>query len=183
MLKPYLLVLLMLYTILVLSGCSAMTTPKSHPVSTEDFVLTLYSDKATYNVGEKVMIEAELMYVGEHKQITIGHAASPIQFTMYEQTREIGFLSIMDQPYIKTILRKNVPVKYELSGLAYSNELNNNKLTREETVQFSKAIVTMNLLEGVYTIKAKASFQIDESKFIEISEYTNNKEITIEVKK
>lgn len=80
-------------------------------VSDGDFVYRLVSEKGQYEHGDQVQVYAELEYVGEKDEVTIGHAASAFYFPMKELTRDYDISYAMNEPYITTTLKKGEPLR------------------------------------------------------------------------
>ncbi len=76
-----------------------------------DFVYRLVSEKEQYEHGDQVRVYAELEYVGELDEVTIGHAASAFYFPMKELTRDYNISYAMNEPYITTTLKKGEPLR------------------------------------------------------------------------
>ncbi|GIP01192.1 hypothetical protein J14TS5_62770 [Paenibacillus lautus] len=83
-----------------------------------DFVYRLVSEKEQYEHGDQVQVYAELEYVGEQNEVTIGHAASAFYFPMKELTRNYNISYAMNEPYITTKLKKGEPLReyYQIGG-------------------------------------------------------------------
>ncbi|SFF04050.1 hypothetical protein SAMN05216378_4839 [Paenibacillus catalpae] len=131
-------------------------------VTEGDFVYRLVSEKPAYGKDEKIVLYAELEYVGKKAEVKIAHAASPFYFPMKELTRGYEIVYSMDQPRIITTLKKGEVLKelYRGSG-GYSSE------DAKPFVDFIKAVSEAQqkgtLPEGEYEVYGAADFeQVDE---------------------
>lgn len=150
-------VVVIVISLLGLTGCSKEMTK-------DDFVYRLVTEKDTYNVGESVALYAELEYVGRGKNVTIYHEASPFYFLLVESTRNYGVPFAMDQPGLRTVLRKGEPLSEEYRPAGFYLDEND-----KDYVEFIEAVNRGELPEGHYILDGNAKFSImsgeDEKEF------------------
>lgn len=119
-----------------------------------DFVYRLVSESESYKTGEKPKVYAELEYVGEQDEITIGHAASPFYFPMKELTRNYNISYMMNEPYITTTLKKGEPLRedYGISG----------GFSEADDKDYKDFVVSLKegFPEGTYVVYGSADFVI-----------------------
>ena len=139
-----------------------------------DFIYRISSEQGQYQEGEPIVINAELVYVGEQAQIDISHAASPFYFPMKETTRNYDIPYTMNQPLLVTTLVKGEPLKTTFHGSGgYGEE------DHEDYKNFMKQIMSGHYLEGFYIVNGFAQFDNVETN----EPMTINAKITFEVKK
>ena len=82
----------------------------SYEVSAEeivgDFTLKVVSEKAVYQPGEHVNVQAMLMYSGSNEKQKIYHAASPFYFIVTESDKKISVPYVMAQPLVTTEMKQ-----------------------------------------------------------------------------
>ncbi len=154
---------------LFITGCAQKGEPapaKPEPASDQaarpsraemkegDFVYRLVSESERYGQGEKPKIYAELEYVGEQDEITIGHAASPFYFPMKELTRNYSIDYMMNEPYITTTLKKGEPLREDYTGSGGYSE--------QDTKDYQNFIRSLKdgFPEGRYVVYGSADFVI-----------------------
>lgn len=154
---------------LFITGCAQKGEPapaKSEPASDQavrpsraemkegDFVYRLVSESERYGQGENPKIYAELEYVGEQDEITIGHAASPFYFPMKELTRNYSIDYMMNEPYITTTLKKGEPLREDYTGSGGYSE--------QDTKDYQNFIRSLKdgFPEGRYVVYGSADFVI-----------------------
>ncbi|GAB6928697.1 hypothetical protein JCM10914A_26800 [Paenibacillus sp. JCM 10914] len=152
-------------------------------VAQGDFVYRLVSESETYESGNNVNVYAELEYVGELGEITIGHASSAFYFPMKELTRGYNISYGMNEPYITTTLKKGEPLR-EQSGRAGGYSEHDDKKFKEFVHELSEGYPT-----GEYVVYGSADFVIDPSSYpdqersdTETERYKIEAEITFAVK-
>jgi len=128
-------------------------TSDSNSVQSNDFVLRMISTKEEYIVGEKVELYAELEYVGQHPEITITHAASPIGITLHENNSNIGFGYVMDQPLVTTVIQKEYAFQqeYKFTGLSFDD-------SKKEYKELYSQLADGHFPKGEYVMTAIARF-------------------------
>ncbi len=115
-----------------------------------DFVYRLYAERERYKEGEQPAFKAELEYVGLESSVTIAHAASPFWFSILESSDRYQFVFAMDQPLIRTTLKRGEPFR-ETYGFAHAQVKEN-----EDDLFGPPADVPFP--EGVYLIGGAADF-------------------------
>lgn len=128
-------------------------TSDSNSVQHNDFILRMISAKDEYIVGEKVELHAELEYIGQHSEVTITHAASPIGISLHENTKNIGFGYVMDQPLVSTLLKQGSAFQqeYKFSGVFLDTSTN-------EYMELLNQLAKGEYPKGDYVITANAKF-------------------------
>lgn len=127
-------------------------------VTEGDFVYRLVSEKSVYSEGEKVVVYAELEYVGDKPEIKIAHAASPFSFPMKEKTRGYDLLYMMEQPLIVTLLKKGEPLREPFKGAGgYGSQ------DPKDYVDFMKSVAEASIKGtlpwGDYQVSGLADFE------------------------
>lgn len=155
---------------LCLSACQKAATPADQhpPVQSEynhiseyqegDFLLRVTSNQTEYTPDDEVMIEASLFYVGDKSSVDIYHAMSPFWFDVTENEHHQSIPYAMDQPLIKTNLKKDIPYQqvYRKAGGEIGSESNQ---------QFIRQFLDApNFPKGNYTIKVTADFYTESKK-------------------
>ncbi|XEC97275.1 hypothetical protein AB6A23_12400 [Paenibacillus tarimensis] len=143
----------------ILKG-GTMTTGMSSAESTEgDFIYRLVTEKEAYHEGESVKLYAELEYIGDKKEVTIYHAASPFSFPITEHTRNYSIAYMMNQPLLTTLLAKGEPLREEYAkGGGYGSQDN------EEYIAFIKNFWENGFPAGSYTVYGSADFYVQPNK-------------------
>lgn len=158
---------------IVLLGCGATTTPEpstdhakhsnervllaNAEVEEGDFVYRLYTTSDGFN---KIVITAELTYVGEKHSIEIFHGDPILLFTLQESTRDVNIDMLIREIGATTTLRKNIPIKkkYNVSnGIILDNSKANQTF-------FEKLKTSQVFPHGEYTINGYAIFFSGEDK-------------------
>lgn len=75
-----------------------------------DFIYKLYTEKEFYKRYEEIVVITELTYVGGEDSIKVGHAATPFTFSLKEKTNTVKATSIVSQPELTRMLKKDVPI-------------------------------------------------------------------------
>ncbi|TSB45747.1 hypothetical protein [Alkalicoccobacillus porphyridii] len=121
-----------------------------------DFIYRLVSEKEEYQVGESVKITAELTYIGDEKEVTIGHAESPFYFTFYEHLRGYGFSHAMAEPYITQSIKHDKSYQERYRGqVVYGSD-------DEADTEFLEQIAKNTQFPvGEYTVTGRTDFNID----------------------
>ncbi|MFF5994691.1 hypothetical protein AAGS61_08005 [Lysinibacillus sp. KU-BSD001] len=158
-----------LYSILLLilltaCGTESMNREKVENVTTQEvkeapFTLRLVSEKAQYQVGEKIAVRAELVYDGEEEAIQIGHGGSWIWLETTNLTKDYQFGAAMNEPYIITPMRKGEVLiePYYFSGSSYHEGMEGNSYTEDVLEQMS----TLAFPVGQYEINGRTDFVIE----------------------
>ncbi|WP_052124004.1 hypothetical protein [Ureibacillus manganicus] len=137
------------------------------------FSFKLTSEKAVYQVGEPLQIQAVLTYIGDQASITISHAASPIWLLTTNLTEDYQFQAAMNEPLIFTELKKDVPLieEYQFSGGTYYDGAPGKPYSDEVFMQIAEG----KFPPGQYEIKGRTDFAVGE----DISVNTVNLETSI----
>lgn len=145
----------------------------------DDFIYRLVTENAEYESGADVTLYAELEYVGENESIEIYHAASPFYFQLKELTRNYSLGYGMDQPLLRTIIKKGQPLREEYKGSGGYSELDD-----DEYVEFIKGIWSNgHLPEGEYEVEGVADFFIyADDKLQETKDYRIKAKVAFKVK-
>lgn len=94
---------LFIFAIVVISGCEII--PNADPyagldrVEKDDFHVQIHSDKAIYDIDEKIHFWGTLKYAGQANQVTIGHGSDYMRFEIEQMDGELEFLGGMDFSY------------------------------------------------------------------------------------
>lgn len=157
-----------IFCTLVLSACGQSGNTEASPnedtkkevrvvdeVYEGDFVYTLTSEQERYQEGQPIQLRAELTYIGEDEEITIGHASSPFHFPMKETTRGYDIPFSMTEPFITTTMKREEPFKesYVPSGGFGS-------LDPEEYKDFMKRMMAGDVPVGHYEVEGTAKFTV-----------------------
>ncbi len=136
-----------------------------------DFVYRLETKVKEYSADTSVNIYAELEYIGEKDSITISHATSPFLFPITEKTRDIQIFYAMNQPLIKTVLKRGEPISAEYKGGSggYSDQ------DPTEYVEFMKKIMEGKFPVGEYVVNGFVSFDVEPKTNNDVSESINIK--------
>ncbi|WP_186328386.1 hypothetical protein [Paenibacillus sp. 32O-W] len=161
--------------LLVITGCRSSEETEHRPSSAPnpyeelnrqkdevkegDFVYRLVTEKSEYRGEEPVVLYAELEYVGDKKEVTIYHAASPFYFPMTEKTRGYSIEYSMPQPLVSTTLKQGEPIRedYSKSG-GYSQE------DDPQYIAFIKKLWDSGFPAGYYVVDGVAEFWIELDK-------------------
>ncbi|WP_209121101.1 hypothetical protein [Alkalihalobacillus sp. BA299] len=123
-----------------------------------DFIYRIVTEKEEYRKNETVNIYSELEYIGDKEEVTIFHAASPFNFPMFEKTRgfEIGYP--MEEPLIRTTLKKGQPIReeYRRSG-GYGSQ------DESDYVDFMKSFIKDGFLPGYYVVNGYVDFYVENN--------------------
>ncbi|MBO1002165.1 hypothetical protein [Pseudogracilibacillus auburnensis] len=89
-----------------------------------DFVFRLLSEKEVYEENESVELYGEIIYVGDEEEVSIGHSASAILFSIEEKVRGYTIDYAVEDIGTTTTLKKgeNYRKKYKKS-IHYSEEI------------------------------------------------------------
>ncbi|CAH1203844.1 hypothetical protein PAECIP111891_02445 [Paenibacillus allorhizoplanae] len=180
--------------VFLLVGCSRDEKPNEHNVKESpirsnantvaegDFVYRLVSEKSVYTESEKVVVYAELEYVGDEPEIKIAHADSPFYFPLKEKTRNYDIRYGMKEPVRVTVLKKGIPLReiFKPRG-GYGSE------DQKEYVDYIKALWEASnkgtLLNGDYQIVGSAMFNPLNESMVSQESLCLNAEIEFLVEK
>ena len=152
---------------MLLTACNT-AQPQADPIENQataqveqqPFTLKLEAEKEQYKVGEKPIIQAELVYAGEEDEITIAHGGSWLFLETTNITEDYHFGAFMNEPLIYTKLTKGEPLieRYSFSGGTYIEGQEGKPYSDELFERMAK----MDFPAGQYEIKAITEFGIEQ---------------------